>query len=148
MTDNCWDFMNCPQDKREDCNAYPNSGRSCWLVAGTLCNGCEKLGLFAEQIESCTICPWFKEVAGEYTEDLDKGYIAHCWEFWNCEKIDTCPAYPNDSAYCWMIAGTECQRVVEGKFADIYQRTLEGCHNCPWRIYRAKHPFVTVSKQD
>lgn len=107
-----------------------------------MCERCDKLGLFAEQIESCTECPWYIEANGEYPKDLDARHLKNCWELWNCENPKECPAYPDNGAYCWTIAGTQCKKEVAGKFAKIYEKTQEGCHNCPWRIYRVKRVFV------
>ena len=53
---NCWEFMNCPQDVKENCEAYSrNLGQECWLVAqdvGTGCNGFNKH-------KGCRNCPWY-----------------------------------------------------------------------------------------
>jgi len=76
---NCWEFMKCCRgpldDPDKDCSICPatisssldglnegeTSGRACWLVAGTFCN--EKVsGTYAEKIDSCRHCPFYKEV--------------------------------------------------------------------------------------
>jgi serine/threonine protein phosphatase PrpC len=76
---NCWEFMKCnrgPDDaKGKNCNICPvtlnsslngfnegkKSGRACWLVAGTFCDG-KVSGTHAEKIESCRHCAFYKEV--------------------------------------------------------------------------------------
>lgn len=55
-----------------------------------------------------------------------------CWEKKNCEKKD-CPAYRNEKARCWLVAGTMCEGRVQGVFAlkygsckecDVYQSAV------------------------
>ncbi|RLC24198.1 MAG: hypothetical protein DRH93_05270 [Deltaproteobacteria bacterium] len=76
---NCWEFMKCnrgPANARDkNCNICPatlnsslnglnegeKSGRACWLVAGTFCNK-KVSGTYAEKIESCRRCAFYKEV--------------------------------------------------------------------------------------
>ncbi len=37
----CWEFKKCgvKEKKLGACPAYPDNGRICWYVAGTLCDG-------------------------------------------------------------------------------------------------------------
>ena len=76
---NCWEFMKCNKGpgkaKDKNCKACPvilnsslngfnegiKSGRACWLVAGTFCNG-KVSGAYAEKIESCRNCEFYKEI--------------------------------------------------------------------------------------
>ncbi len=76
---NCWEYMKCgrsPENqKRTQCKKCPatmetsfngmneglNAGRSCWLVAGTFCDG-ETSGTFAEKIKTCKDCEFYKDV--------------------------------------------------------------------------------------
>jgi signal transduction histidine kinase len=61
----CWEFMRCGVEKSgnaaERCPAFPNYGRICWSVAGTLsetkvhCPGAEKIG-------DCRKCPFYEFV--------------------------------------------------------------------------------------
>jgi methyl-accepting chemotaxis protein len=47
---NCWDNLNCPT--KEACPAYPDFGRKCFAVTGTLCRG-ESQGSYEDKISSC-----------------------------------------------------------------------------------------------
>lgn len=53
---NCWEFNNCGPVK-EQCAAYPNSGRSCAFMAGTAGN-CAA-GTFDQKMQKCTSCSFF-----------------------------------------------------------------------------------------
>lgn len=59
----CWQFMQCGREKNGEikCPAYPNFGRSCWAVAGTLCES-RVQGSFAQKIDTCKNCLFFKKV--------------------------------------------------------------------------------------
>ncbi len=57
----CWEFMNCGVDKPGcgfKCPSYPDMGRVCWSVAGTMCGG-EAQGVYAKKIDSCTNCRFY-----------------------------------------------------------------------------------------
>ena len=67
-----------------------------------------------------------------YQDRQEEGRMK-CWEFHKCgvEKIEDsalrrCPAYPNFGRICWVIAGTFCERKVEGAIA----RKLGDCKRC------------------
>lgn len=73
MKQNCWDYKNC--DQRTNCPAYTekklngihsgeNGGRSCWMIAGTLC-GDKVQGRFAQKIGTCQECAFYKAVKHE-----------------------------------------------------------------------------------
>jgi GlcNAc-P-P-Und epimerase len=86
---NCWEVMQCgrgPGDRvssqEEVCPAARdtrldgvhggiNSGRACWVVAGTLCGG-EVQGTFARKIEGCQSCQFFQQVLREERDDFQK----------------------------------------------------------------------------
>jgi len=60
---NCWEVNECPDSVRDGCRAYPNSGRQCWKVTGTLCNGglIEK-DTYAEKILYCrNSCKYYRK---------------------------------------------------------------------------------------
>ncbi|MCM2284667.1 MAG: protein kinase [Desulfobacula sp.] len=79
---NCWEYMQCGREpgglnaeKAGVCPAAVDTthdginfgscgGRFCWAVAGTLCSG-KVQGSFAEKRESCTQCPFYKQVRAE-----------------------------------------------------------------------------------
>jgi hypothetical protein len=65
---NCWEFMKCPKELKNKCEAYKrNLGQECWLVAqdtGTACYGYNKY-------EGCLNCPWFIKNEGHFMADID-----------------------------------------------------------------------------
>ncbi len=80
---NCWEYMNCGREQRgknadrlgvcpastdatfNGFNQGINSGRTCWLVAGTFCDGNVQMGTFAEKRDSCKNCDFYKQVHAE-----------------------------------------------------------------------------------
>ena len=62
----CWEFMKCGRDvdKEIKCPAYPNFGRTCWVVAGTFCEG-KVQGTFAQKCEDCRKCDFYKKVVNK-----------------------------------------------------------------------------------
>ncbi|KJR42422.1 Type IV pilus assembly PilZ domain protein [Candidatus Magnetoovum chiemensis] len=74
---NCWDFNNCPKDKRAACPVISQSaGNRCWLVAGTL-NGLEVscLKVKRKEINNCKDCAFYKIVKGHSSMDDMKAII-------------------------------------------------------------------------
>ncbi|RJQ31858.1 MAG: hypothetical protein C4562_05310 [Actinobacteria bacterium] len=73
----CWEHKKCGRQKggcksKElyACPAYPDNGRFCWRVAGTLCD--EKVqGTFAQKMKTCLHCKFYKKVKEEEGEDFD-----------------------------------------------------------------------------
>jgi hypothetical protein len=80
---NCWEFMKCGKEPREDrikgkgdcCPIAENrylwgrnrglyAGRSCWKVPGTLCDG-TVLASYAEKMRDCAQCNFFQQVKCE-----------------------------------------------------------------------------------
>jgi len=79
---NCWEYLKCGRepggrnvgefgvceaasDKAfEGINHGKCAGRFCWAVAGTYCGG-KKQGSFAEKLDNCTKCDFFKKVQSE-----------------------------------------------------------------------------------
>jgi hypothetical protein len=70
---NCWEVKRC--GKEQDCPAYrekrldgvhngKNGGRSCWVVAGTLCFG-QPSGEFAKKFTGCEKCDFYDLVKRE-----------------------------------------------------------------------------------
>jgi len=58
----CWEFHKCPQERRDSCSAYiQNAGRTCWLVAGTLCGGVVQ-SEYAKSIGGCRNCEFYLQV--------------------------------------------------------------------------------------
>ncbi len=84
---NCWEFMQCGRElggknvsELGGCSASTektldgvhggiNSGRACWVVAGTLCNG-ETQGSFADKENACMTCVFHKLVNNEEVDNF------------------------------------------------------------------------------
>lgn len=71
---NCWDFMNCGREaggrnvaEKGICPAYPDGGKTCARVAGTLCKG-EIQGTFAVKLMECLHCSYYR------SEHYDRQY--------------------------------------------------------------------------
>jgi len=71
---NCWEFKKCGREKGGAkvhelgvCPAYPNHGKHCAHVAGTLCEGTTQ-GTFAMKLVNCMQCNFYKSA------DYDKSY--------------------------------------------------------------------------
>jgi hypothetical protein len=79
---NCWEFKGCGREPGgahvHDLGVCPattderldsvhdgrNAGRSCWIMAGTLCGGAVQ-GTFAQKYRNCEICEFYKKVKEE-----------------------------------------------------------------------------------
>jgi hypothetical protein len=64
----CWEYQKCGREEGGInaaqlgiCPAYPDDGRSCWRVAGTMCEG-EVQGTVAQKRDNCESCNWFKNI--------------------------------------------------------------------------------------
>ena len=62
---NCWEFMNCGreggganEEELGTCPAYPDNGRRCARIAGTLCAG-KVEGTFAVKLGDCIRCDFY-----------------------------------------------------------------------------------------
>lgn len=82
MKKNCWEFKKCgrepggmhvkefgicpaTQEHRLDgAHDGKNAGRSCWVLAGTLCKG-QVQGTFAQKYKNCEICDFYRTVKQE-----------------------------------------------------------------------------------
>ena len=58
----CWQYLRCgiERDPSRRCPAYPYFGRSCWAIAGTLCER-RITGTYAEKIQDCVKCNFYQE---------------------------------------------------------------------------------------
>ena len=70
----CWEFKKCGREKDGNsldnlgmCPAYPEHGKHCARVAGTLCEG-EVQGAFATKLANCMQCDFYK------SEHYDRTY--------------------------------------------------------------------------
>ena len=68
MSLNCWEVLKCGREEGGEkaadlgvCAAFPDNGRDCWTVAGTLCGG-ELQGSYAQKIGNCRKCDFYKKV--------------------------------------------------------------------------------------
>jgi hypothetical protein len=79
---NCWEFKNCGRElggtQTDEFGVCPvstekrlhgihdgiNSGRACWVVAGTMCDG-KRQGTFAQKYEDCQKCDFYVAVKQE-----------------------------------------------------------------------------------
>jgi methyl-accepting chemotaxis protein len=60
MATSCWDYMKCGTERT--CPAYPDHGRDCWKVSGTLCRGTVQ-GTPEEKYRDCvTLCKFLEGV--------------------------------------------------------------------------------------
>ncbi|MDO9288149.1 MAG: hypothetical protein Q7T83_05110 [Thermodesulfovibrionales bacterium] len=82
MKKNCWEFRKCGREpggekvkdlgvcaaatekKLDGIHEGKNAGRTCWVVAGTLCKG-EVQGTFAQKYKNCEKCEFYQEVRKE-----------------------------------------------------------------------------------
>jgi len=57
----CWECMGCgiETDPSHRCPSYPNFGRGCWAIAGTMCHG-KVAGSYAQKIHNCHLCPFYQ----------------------------------------------------------------------------------------
>jgi len=78
---NCWEYKKCgcgPEDSMADAAKCPaifekkldgvhngkNAGRTCWVIAGTYCNGAVQ-GKFAQKYSTCLNCDFYQMVLEE-----------------------------------------------------------------------------------
>lgn len=84
---NCWEVLNCGRQpgghKEKELGVCPaaieykfnkvnhgvNTGRFCWVIAGTFCNN-EIQGSFAQKKVTCLECEFFKKVRDEEGEEF------------------------------------------------------------------------------
>lgn len=56
---NCWDIMDCPDDRKAKCPAYNAKEKRCWLIGGTWCGGVQQ-GDAKSKRHRCMNCKAFK----------------------------------------------------------------------------------------
>lgn len=87
MKKNCWEFKKCGREpggenasaigvcpastntKLDGVHDGKNAGRTCWVMAGTMCNG-EVQGIFAQKYNDCRICDFYQKVKEEEGQDF------------------------------------------------------------------------------
>jgi len=79
---NCWDVMECGREPGNEGPVCPaatayrlngihggvNGGRSCWMVAGSFCFEGPPTGTFAQRMETCIDCRFYRMVKEEEPE--------------------------------------------------------------------------------
>jgi methyl-accepting chemotaxis protein len=58
----CWERIQC--GRQGNCTAYPDYGRACFAVTGTVCRG-EDQGSYRGKIKRCRTCSFYQELMGE-----------------------------------------------------------------------------------
>ncbi|MDP2168008.1 MAG: hypothetical protein Q8J64_06730 [Thermodesulfovibrionales bacterium] len=84
MKKNCWEVKGCGREpggskagelgvcsattngRLNGVHSGKNAGRSCWVVAGTLCGGTVQ-GTFAQKFSTCEVCEFYTSVKSEET---------------------------------------------------------------------------------
>lgn len=68
MATKCWEYKKCGREQGGAkvaelgvCPAYPDHGRECWAVVGTLCGGVIQ-GTSAQKEGNCRKCDFYKGV--------------------------------------------------------------------------------------
>lgn len=63
----CWLFMKCSEAVRNSCPAYPDNGRRCWKVTGTMCDsGRIQKASLQEKIVFCSRCDFYRKFAERF----------------------------------------------------------------------------------
>jgi len=70
----CWIIKKCPPDRRKRCPAWEfNSGKLCWLINGTICEG-ETQKDWKDKMDICRSCdvlkPLLVPIYGEKSENI------------------------------------------------------------------------------
>lgn len=58
----CWEYMKCVS--RDKCPAFPDHGRDCWEISGTLCKGEKPLTKVEKRHDCVTLCKFMEGVLG------------------------------------------------------------------------------------
>lgn len=84
---NCWEVKNCGRElngpnvidlgvcpaaigvKFDGIHGGNNGGRSCWMLAGTLCGG-KVQGIYAQKYKNCLNCDFYQSVKQEEGKDF------------------------------------------------------------------------------
>ncbi|GAB6908321.1 putative transcriptional regulator, XRE family [Desulfosarcina cetonica] len=61
----CWEQRECPPEQRQLCPAWEfNSGKQCWFINGTICEGIVH-NSWQEKMALCRTCSVFKAILAE-----------------------------------------------------------------------------------
>ena len=76
---NCWEFKNCGREEGGTkagemgvCPAYPDHGKHCARIAGTLCGGAVQ-GVFASKLSTCLKCEFYR--SDFYDRNYSDGHV-------------------------------------------------------------------------
>lgn len=59
---NCWTLKNCPPERKKRCPAWEfNSGKLCWFISGTICQG-DSQPSWKEKMKICRTCEVFEHL--------------------------------------------------------------------------------------
>jgi serine/threonine protein phosphatase PrpC len=151
---NCWEFMKCGREPGEVnarrlgiCSAAVdttfngfnqgiNSGRLCWLVAGSFCGGMVQ-GTFAEKFVSCKQCKFYQKIhsekgtTNESVHSLNIFAATHIGLVRNANEDRYFIKKLNDGAVLLAVAdglggeaaGDYAAEIVRGRLAGIHQIT-------------------------
>jgi hypothetical protein len=63
----CWEVKQCNEKTYMNCPAYPDNGKDCWKVTGTLCDGGRiQKSSKQEKIAFCSTCDFYKTYANKF----------------------------------------------------------------------------------
>lgn len=76
---NCWEYMDCPDEARRECPAYPSNGTDCWKMPNTMCAGGRiSLSTLAEKVAFCRSCDFYMHyVRRKVLEHLDNPVVGN-----------------------------------------------------------------------
>ncbi len=93
MLPNCWEIKDCGREKggRNEkemgiCPAYPKNGHSCWIVAGTFCEGIVQ-GTFAQKLGICVACNVYNLYSTSFGEKKEQFKEEYPEEYEECLKF-------------------------------------------------------------
>jgi hypothetical protein len=59
---NCWNIKKCPSERKKQCPAWEfNSGKLCWFISGTICQG-DSQSSWKEKMKICRTCDVFEHL--------------------------------------------------------------------------------------
>lgn len=79
--------------------------------------------------------------AGDFFFTLPPDYES-CWQMMQCGQ-ENCPCFGREPLQCWTIAGTRCNRQVQGRFA----KKISSCLACEFYQEAADDPVVRIDIQ-
>jgi hypothetical protein len=81
-------------------------------------------------------------MAQEWDVSFEDENVTTCWEVKDCQE-KTCPVYGLQHVRCWLMAGTYCGGMVQGRFAQ----KLGDCKEC--EVYRdavGQNPIIEIGE--